>query len=103
MATPIRWMAQFTTVSIGFPAYGKLAHLDAEALQSGASGRVDSDEYAKDDVRDFALWKAWTPEDGDVYWETELGKGRPGWHIECSAMSMEILRPAFRYAYRRGR
>jgi cysteinyl-tRNA synthetase len=78
-----------------FPAYGKLAHLDAEALQSGASGRVDSDEYAKDDVRDFALWKAWTPEDGDVYWETELGKGRPGWHIECSAMSMKYLGPHF--------
>ena len=74
-----------------FPDYGKLSHLDAEALQSGASGRVDSDEYAKDDVRDFALWKAWTPEDGDVYWETELGKGRPGWHIECSAMSMKYL------------
>src|SRR6266852_3176920 len=78
-----------------FSAYGKLAHLDAEALQSGASGRVDSDEYAKDDVRDFALWKAWTPEDGDVYWETELGKGRPGWHIECSAMSMKYLGPHF--------
>jgi cysteinyl-tRNA synthetase len=74
-----------------FPDYGKLAHLDADALQSGASGRVDSDEYAKDDVRDFALWKAWTPEDGDVYWETELGKGRPGWHIECSAMAMKYL------------
>lgn len=74
-----------------FPAYGKLAHLDPETLQSGASGRVDSDEYAKDDVRDFALWKAWTPEDGEVYWETELGKGRPGWHIECSAMSMKYL------------
>lgn len=74
-----------------FPDYGKLSHLEAEALQSGASGRVDSDEYAKDDVRDFALWKAWTPEDGDVYWETELGKGRPGWHIECSAMSMKYL------------
>ena len=74
-----------------FPDYGKLSHLDAEALQGGASGRVDSDDYAKDDVRDFALWKAWTPEDGEVYWETELGKGRPGWHIECSAMSMKYL------------
>jgi cysteinyl-tRNA synthetase len=74
-----------------FPDYGKLAHLDTDALQSGASGRVDSDEYAKDNVRDFALWKAWTPEDGDVYWETELGKGRPGWHIECSAMAMKYL------------
>lgn len=74
-----------------FPDYGKLSQLEAEALQSGASGRVDSDEYAKDDVRDFALWKAWTPDDGDVYWETELGKGRPGWHIECSAMAMKYL------------
>lgn len=74
-----------------FPDYGKLAHLDVEELQSGASGRVDSDEYAKDDVRDFALWKAWTPEDGEVYWETALGKGRPGWHIECSAMAMKYL------------
>jgi cysteinyl-tRNA synthetase len=74
-----------------YPDYGKLAHLDADALQSRTSGRVDSDEYAKDDVRDFALWKAWMPEDGDVYWETELGKGRPGWHIECSAMAMKYL------------
>jgi cysteinyl-tRNA synthetase len=74
-----------------FPGYGKLAHLEAQALQSGASGRIDSDEYAKDDVRDFALWKAWTPEDGEVFWDTELGRGRPGWHIECSAMSMKYL------------
>ena len=74
-----------------FPGYGRLANLDAEALQEGASGRMDQDEYAKDNVRDFALWKAWSPEDGDVYWDTELGKGRPGWHIECSAMSMKYL------------
>ena len=74
-----------------FPGYGRLANLDAEALQEGASGRMDQDEYAKDNVRDFALWKAWSPEDGDVYWNTELGKGRPGWHIECSAMSMRYL------------
>ncbi|MDE0205891.1 MAG: cysteine--tRNA ligase [Candidatus Tectomicrobia bacterium] len=74
-----------------FPEYGRLANLDAEALQEGASGRMDQDEYAKDNVRDFALWKAWSPEDGDVYWNTELGKGRPGWHIECSAMSMKYL------------
>ena len=74
-----------------FPGYGRLANLDAEALQEGASGRMDQDEYAKDNVRDFALWKAWSPEDGDVYWDTVLGKGRPGWHIECSAMSMRYL------------
>jgi len=74
-----------------FPAYGKLSHLEDRQLQSGASGRVDADEYEKEDVRDFALWKGWTEADGEVYWETELGKGRPGWHIECSAMSMKYL------------
>jgi cysteinyl-tRNA synthetase len=74
-----------------FPAYGKLSHLEKRQLQAGASGRVDTDEYEKEDVRDFALWKGWTEADGDVYWETELGKGRPGWHIECSAMAMKYL------------
>jgi cysteinyl-tRNA synthetase len=74
-----------------FPEYGKLAHLEERQLQAGASGRVDADEYEKEDVRDFALWKGWSEDDGDVYWETELGKGRPGWHIECSAMSMKYL------------
>jgi len=74
-----------------FPEYGKLAHLEDGQLQAGASGRVDADEYEKEDVRDFALWKGWTEDDGDVYWETELGKGRPGWHIECSAMAMKYL------------
>ncbi len=75
----------------GFPDYGKLSHLDLNALKEGASGRVDSDEYAKEEARDFVLWKAWAPEDGDVYWETVLGKGRPGWHMECSAMSQKYL------------
>jgi cysteinyl-tRNA synthetase len=74
-----------------FPAYGQLSHLEKRELQAGASGRVDADEYEKEDVRDFALWKGWTEDDGDVYWETELGKGRPGWHIECSAMAMKYL------------
>jgi cysteinyl-tRNA synthetase len=78
-----------------FPSYGKLAHFETQELRSGASGRVDSDEYSKDDVRDFALWKAWTPDDGEVFWDTELGRGRPGWHIECSAMSMQYLGPHF--------
>jgi cysteinyl-tRNA synthetase len=78
-----------------FPNYGKLSHLEAQALQSGASGRIDSDEYTKDNVRDFALWKAWTPDDGNVFWDTDLGRGRPGWHIECSAMSMKYLGPHF--------
>jgi cysteinyl-tRNA synthetase len=74
-----------------FPEYGKLSHLEDRQLQAGASGRVDADEYEKEDVRDFALWKGWTEADGEVYWETELGKGRPGWHIECSAMAMKYL------------
>ncbi len=74
-----------------FPNYGKLAHFDPGELQRGASGRIDIDEYDKDDVHDFALWKAWSPEDGDIYWDTALGRGRPGWHIECSAMSMKYL------------
>jgi cysteinyl-tRNA synthetase len=74
-----------------FPAYGRLSHLQERQLQAGASGRVDADEYEKEDVRDFALWKGWTEADGDVYWETELGKGRPGWHIECSVMAMKYL------------
>ena len=74
-----------------FPKYGQLAHFDPGELQRGASGRIDIDEYDKDDVHDFALWKAWSPDDGDIYWDTELGRGRPGWHIECSAMSMKYL------------
>ncbi len=76
-----------------FPEYGKLAGLDPSSLKVGA--RVDSDEYEKEDARDFALWKAWTPEDGEVYWDTDIGKGRPGWHIECSAMSMKYLGETF--------
>ncbi|MEW5995701.1 MAG: DALR domain-containing protein, partial [Candidatus Zixiibacteriota bacterium] len=71
------------------PDYGNLANLDLGGLKPGA--RVATDEYEKDSVSDFALWKAWDPDDGDAYWETKLGKGRPGWHIECSAMSMKYL------------
>lgn len=74
-----------------FSQYGKLAHLDREGMQAGGSGRVDNDEYEKDNISDFVLWKGYTEKDGPVYWETELGKGRPGWHIECSAMSMKYL------------
>ena len=74
-----------------FKEYGRLAHMDQEDLLAGASGRVDSDEYEKESVSDFVLWKKYTPKDGSVFWETELGKGRPGWHIECSAMSMKYL------------
>ncbi|MFZ5981811.1 MAG: cysteine--tRNA ligase [Candidatus Zixiibacteriota bacterium] len=72
-----------------FPDYGKLAKIDMDGMKAGA--RVASDEYEKESVSDFALWKAWDEKDGDVYWETELGKGRPGWHIECSAMSTKYL------------
>jgi len=72
-----------------FKDYGKLANLDIAGLQAGA--RLKQDEYDKDSVSDFALWKAWDEEDGDVFWETPLGKGRPGWHIECSVMSTKYL------------
>lgn len=76
--------------------YGCLACLKIDDLQNNASGRLnDSDEYGKEDARDFALWKAYDENDGNVYWETELGKGRPGWHIECSAMSTKYLGDTF--------
>lgn len=79
-----------------FEDYGKLALLDKDKLKKNADGRLDnSDEYEKEDARDFALWKAWDEEDGDVFWETEIGKGRPGWHIECSAMSAKYLGQPF--------
>ena len=78
-----------------FSQYGSLSRFDMSELQQGASGRVDTDEYKTEDARDFALWKAYVEDDGDVYWETELGKGRPGWHIECSAMSMKYLGETF--------
>src|SRR2546421_11122089 len=74
-----------------FPRYGALAHLDVSGLKAGA--RVDVDDYGKDDPRDFVLWKARKPEEQS--WETPLGTGRPGWHIECSAMSMKYLGESF--------
>jgi len=76
-----------------FADYGKLSKIKIDELKAGA--RVSQDEYAKEEAQDFALWKAWTPDDGEVFWETELGKGRPGWHIECSAMSMKYLGETF--------
>ncbi|MBU4299813.1 MAG: cysteine--tRNA ligase [Nanoarchaeota archaeon] len=76
-----------------FKDYGNLAHIDVKSLKAGA--RVKQDEYSKDDAQDFALWKAWDANDGDIFWETELGKGRPGWHIECSAMSIKNLGETF--------
>lgn len=72
-----------------FKDYGKLSKINRDELIAGA--RVSQDEYAKEKACDFALWKAYAREDGDVFWETELGKGRPGWHIECSAMSTKYL------------
>src|ERR1700681_4646827 len=70
-----------------FPQYGKLSKIDLSGIKSGA--RVDVDQYEKDDARDFALWKA--PKPGEHFWETRVGPGRPGWHIECSAMAMKYL------------
>src|ERR1700736_4609283 len=70
-----------------FPNYGKLSKIDVAGMQTGA--RVDMDRYDKDNARDFALWKA--PKPGEHFWETSLGPGRPGWHIECSAMAMKFL------------
>ena len=74
-----------------FPEYGKLSKKDFAGMTDGA--RVDVDEYDKDNARDFALWKA--PKPGEAFWETEIGPGRPGWHIECSTMSMEYLGETF--------
>jgi cysteinyl-tRNA synthetase len=74
-----------------FPEYGKLAQVDLAGIRPGA--RVDSDKYDKSDARDFVLWKA--AKEGEPYWETPLGPGRPGWHIECSAMSMKYLGETF--------
>ena len=70
-----------------FPEYGRLAHLDHAGIKSGA--RVDSDKYEKEDARDFVLWKGMRP--GEPHWEPDLPPGRPGWHIECSAMAEELL------------
>ncbi len=74
-----------------FPGYGKLSKKDLAGMEDGA--RVDLDEYDKDSARDFALWKATKP--GEFHWDTPLGAGRPGWHIECSAMAMEYLGDSF--------
>ena len=76
-----------------FPGYGKLAHIDFDHQQTGL--RCAADEYDKENVGDFALWKAWEPSDGPVAWDSPWGRGRPGWHIECSAMSMKYLGETF--------
>ena len=76
-----------------FPGYGKLAHIDFDNQRTGL--RCANDEYDKENVGDFALWKAWEPSDGPVGWDSPWGRGRPGWHIECSAMSMKYLGETF--------
>jgi cysteinyl-tRNA synthetase len=96
MAKDIAYRGEDGSIYYGvckFADYGKLSKIKVDELKAGA--RVSQDEYAKEEAHDFALWKAWMPEDGDVFWETELGKGRPGWHIECSAMSMKYLGESF--------
>ena len=90
--SPIRLKtAAGTSASRAFPEYGKLSKKDFEGIEDGA--RVDVDEYDKDAARDFALWKAAKP--GETSWDTTLGAGRPGWHIECSAMAMKYLGDSF--------
>src|SRR5437899_5245273 len=74
-----------------FPQYGKLSKKDFAGMEDGA--RVDVDEYDKDSARDFALWKA--PKPGEAAWDTAIGRGRPGWHLECSVMSMRELGESF--------
>ncbi len=77
-----------------FKDYGRLSHLEDRELRLGASeaaSATDSDEYTKDSLTDFALWKARKPEDGDNFWPSPWGEGRPGWHLECSAMILEYL------------
>lgn len=77
-----------------FATYGRLSHLHLDELKAGASVRVSHDEYDKDHLADFVLWKIFDPaRDGEIFWESPFGKGRPGWHIECSAMAMDLLGP----------
>src|SRR4051794_554550 len=89
------WSVYFSIAK--FPAYGRLSRLDTRELRAGASDRVTADEYAKEDARDFVLWKAAKPEDEAVgaAWDAPFGRGRPGWHIECSAMALELIRRRF--------
>jgi cysteinyl-tRNA synthetase len=78
-----------------FEEYGKLSHIDRQSLVAGASERVHQDEYSKDNLCDFALWKAYDPKtDGPIFWPSPFGPGRPGWHIECSAMAQDFLGPS---------
>ena len=75
-----------------FPSYGRLSHLKLDELVAGASDRIAADDYDKEMASDFVLWKAFDPErDGNIFWQSPFGPGRPGWHIECSAMATKIL------------
>ena len=80
-----------------FEDYGKLARLDQQDLELGKTQgqRANTDEYEKDSVSDFVLWKGRRPEDGENYWDSPWGEGRPGWHLECSAMSYKYLGDSF--------
>ena len=78
-----------------FEDYGKLSHLEDRELKLGSSIANDSDEYERDSLADFVLWKARKPEDGENYWDSPWGEGRPGWHLECSAMGMKYLGESF--------
>ena len=75
-----------------FPSYGRLSHLCLDQLEAGISNRMSEDEYEKENIADFALWKAYdTEKEQGIYWDSPFGPGRPGWHIECSAMAMKLL------------
>lgn len=76
-----------------FKPYGQFARLDMSGMRDGV--RIDSDKYDKEHVRDFVLWKAWTEADGEIAWDAPFGRGRPGWHLECSCMSMKYLGETF--------
>jgi cysteinyl-tRNA synthetase len=80
-----------------FPAYGRLSHLDERELDLGKTQntRANADEYEKDSISDFVLWKARRPEDGENFWKSPWGEGRPGWHLECSAMIQQYLGDSF--------
>jgi cysteinyl-tRNA synthetase len=78
-----------------FPSYGRLSHLNLTDLKVNASGDNEADEYEKENISDFVLWKAYDPmRDGKIFWESPFGPGRPGWHLECSAMSTKIFGPS---------
>jgi cysteinyl-tRNA synthetase len=80
-----------------FPAYGRLSQLDQRELKAGASGRISADEYAKENAQDFVLWKSAKPEDeaAGAAWDAPFGRGRPGWHLECSAMALDLIGSRF--------